>query len=615
MSTFGLSRQRGGSLSSAPFSFPDAGVKIAAPTPPELVLSASGNFSIGTSHIGDFDRSSFTFREVATKIAGPHEFRFGGEAVRLTNHITNTFQMAGNFTFNGQVTGDAIADFMIGRASSFTQGGGEFKDLKGTRWGFFLQDNWRVNQKLTLNIGIRWDPYLPYWDRQGRVVCFAPGQQSKRYPNAPAGLLYGGETPDPGCPKAGANNSWANLAPRLGFAYRLTQDGKTAIRGGLGYAYTPPQASIYNPFANIAPFAPTFTINDASFVDPFGGAGIVNPFPAQYGPTVRGPEAQFTVPTDLRAVFSPDYKIPLLLNWNLLLEREVYKGWLARLGYFGNKGTHFYGNGAGPNRPVNPGIYVPGQSTLGNIQARRAYQNFGNVNLVDSGNNPHYNSLQVSAEKRFSRGLSIVTNYTWAKRLDDVAWVNIYNRRLDYAVGDDDVKHVFHFTGIYQIPTLVKSGPGGKLLGGWSVNSLVSWQGGFPLSIASGRDNAFTGTGGQRGDYIGGQANLGNSGREHQEMISRYFDGTRFVQNAPGTFGNSGRNILRGPRLFNTDFSVIKDTKIVERVTWQFRAEFFNFFNNVNFNNPTTNLTSGNFGKITSARDPRIMQFGAKILF
>ena len=98
-------------------------------------------------------------------------------------------------------------------------------------------------------------------------------------------------------------------------------------------------------------------------------------------------------------------------------------------------------------------------------------------------------------------------------------------------------------------------------------------------------------------------------------MISRYFDGTRFVQNAPGTFGNSGRNILRGPRLFNTDFSVIKDTKIVERVTWQFRAEFFNFFNNVNFNNPTTNLTSGNFGKITSARDPRIMQFGAKILF
>lgn len=135
-STFGLARQRGGSLSSAPFGFPDAGVRIAAPNPPELTLSVSGNFSIGTNHIGDFDRSDFTFREVATKQAGAHELRFGGEAVRLTNHIINTFQMAGSFTFNGQLSGDPAADFLLGRASAFRQGGGEFKNLKGTRWAF-----------------------------------------------------------------------------------------------------------------------------------------------------------------------------------------------------------------------------------------------------------------------------------------------------------------------------------------------------------------------------------------------------------------------------------------------------------------------------------------------
>jgi len=238
VSTFGLARQRGGSLSSAPFSFPDAGVKIASPDPPELSLSVSGNFSIDTNHIGDFDRSDFTFREVVTKQAGSHELRFGGEAVRLTNHIINTFQMAGSFDFNGQLSGDAVADFLLGRASGFRQGGGEFKNLKGTKWGFFAQDNWRVSQKLTLNLGVRWDPFFPYWDREGRVVCFAPGQKSVRYPNAPEGVIYGGENHDPGCPKAGTNNEWLNIAPRVGFAYRLTSDSKTAIRGGAGYYLT-----------------------------------------------------------------------------------------------------------------------------------------------------------------------------------------------------------------------------------------------------------------------------------------------------------------------------------------------------------------------------------------
>ena len=176
-STFGLARQRGGSLSSAPFGFPDAGIKIAAPAPPEISMSVSGLFSIGTSHIGDFDRSDWTIREVVTKQAGPHEIRFGGEAVRLRNHITNTYQMAGSFSFSGQLSGEAVADFLMGRASSFSQGGGEFKDLKGTRWSGFVQDNWRVNKNLTLNLGLRWDPFFPYYDREGRVVCFFSGRE------------------------------------------------------------------------------------------------------------------------------------------------------------------------------------------------------------------------------------------------------------------------------------------------------------------------------------------------------------------------------------------------------------------------------------------------------
>ena len=149
-STFGFNRQRGGSLSSGPFSYPDAGVRIASAAasalkaPPELVMSVTGGFSINTNHLGDFDRGDFTIREDLTAVLGPHELHFGGEAVRLSNHIINTFRMDGNFTFNGQLSGDGLADFLLGRASSFVQGGGEFKDLKGTRWGFFAQDNWRA---------------------------------------------------------------------------------------------------------------------------------------------------------------------------------------------------------------------------------------------------------------------------------------------------------------------------------------------------------------------------------------------------------------------------------------------------------------------------------------
>src|SRR6266436_7260442 len=212
-STFGLNRQRGGSLSSAPFSYHDAGINILGPqdtplkAPPEMGITVTGGFSFTTNHLGQFDRGDFTIREVVTKIQGSHEFRFGGEALRLTNHLDNTANMSGGWQFNGQLSGLGMADFMLGRASQFKQGGGEFKDLKGTRWGFFAQDNWRVNQRLSLNLGLRWDPYLPPYDRQGRVICFAPnsGLTSKRYPNAPLGFLYGG---DPGCPVAGSNANW-----------------------------------------------------------------------------------------------------------------------------------------------------------------------------------------------------------------------------------------------------------------------------------------------------------------------------------------------------------------------------------------------------------------------
>jgi hypothetical protein len=617
-STFGLNRQRGGSLSSAPFSYPDAGVKIssaassALQAPPELVMSVTGAFSISTNHLGDFDRGDFTIRENVTHIRGPHEFHFGGEAVRLSNHIVNTFRMDGNFSFNGQLSGDGLADFLLGRASTFVQGGGEFKSLKGTKWGFYAQDNWRVNRALTLNLGVRWDPYWPYYDRDGRVVCFRPGQQSTRYPNAPSGMLYGGDNHDEGCPQGGSEPNLWNIAPRVGFAYRLTQDGKTSLRGGAGYFYTPIQASAFNPFTNIAPFAPGFSFDGVALEDPFGSVSVTNPFPSQYGPRVPGPEATFVTPTELRAVFDKDFRTPLLTSWNLTLERQV-ADWVFRGAYIGNKGTYFFG-AAENSREFNPAVYVPGNSTVGNTQARRRYQDYSRIGHYESGNNTNYHSLQLNAEKRFGHGLSVLASYTFSKKLDDYGWSNPYDRRFDYGLSREDVPHNFKLSNVWQVPTFQAPRGVGKLVNGWMVNSIVTWQSGFPFTITSGRDNSFTGVNRDRADFLGGQADLG-SDRPHGEMVARYFDTSKFVPNAIGTFGNSGKNILRGPKFFNVDFGLLKNTAVTERFTVQFRAEFFNIFNNVNFNAPNTNQSSAQFGRITSALDPRILQFGLKMVF
>ena len=616
-STFGWNQQVGGTRSSAPFSLAEAGARIASSldsslkTPPELNIGVSGGFGIGTNHFGTFDRGDYTWRENLTWIRGAHEFHFGGELVHLSNDLFNTFGMGSEISF-GNLSGDGIADFMLGRVEEFFQGGGEFKNMRGTRAGLYAQDNWRVNRALTLNLGLRWDPWLPYRETEGRVICFAPGLKSSRFPNAPAGLIYGGDNPDSGCPESGAPRRLTPFAPRFGFALRLTRDGKTSLRGGAGIFYVPIQSNTYNVYADMAPFAPTFDLTDVSFRDPFGSAGLPNPFPAQYGPTIPQKDVQFTLPAALRAVFSKDFTVPALYSWNLSLERQFGGNWVGRVAAIGNKGTHMFAQSEN-SREVNPAIYGPG-ATVGNTQARRPYPDFGPIGFFESGNNAHYNSLQLNMEKRFSHGYTLLASYTWSKKMDDYQWTNPFNRGFDYGVARDDIPHNFKFSNVWSVPHAPFKGLAGKLANGWMLNSILTWQSGFPFSVTSGRDNSLTGVGRDRADYLGGAATL-DTGRPHGELIAQYFNTAVFAPNAIGTFGNSGKNILRGPGFFNLDFGATKRTNVTERVGLDFRAEFFNVFNNVNFTQPNSNQSSGQFGRITSALDPRIVQFGLKLQF
>jgi len=549
--------------------------------------------------------------------------------------MANEFEQNGVFNFTNNLTGNNEADFMLGQVSQFIQAGGLYLNFTGIKWSAFVQDNWRVSHRLTLNLGLRWDPWFPYKDSQGRVGCFEPGKQSQRFPNAPLGLLYGGSNHDPGCPEASINSKAANFAPRLGFAYRLTNDGKTSVRGGGGMYYSIPNTVAFQDVVGIPPFAPIINLNDVSFQNPYGSANVANPFPASFGGINKSASSSAAFPQNISftQIFAQNFQLPVVALWNMTLERQISTSFLVRAAYVGNKGTHLFGTNDQETGlfAANAPIYIPGnnpdgtpKSTADNEQARRPYPSFGFVNVIDSAINSHYNSLQLTLEKRLSYGLSLLANYAWSKEMNDFAPIGAYNsstnpsnRHFDYGPSDDSVGNIFKLSGIYQVPHFSVTGAAGKLVNGWEVSSILLWQGGFPFSVFSGFDNSLTGINEDRADFTGtslSQAVL-SGGRSHAQLIQQWFNTSLFTANAVGTFGNTGKSILRGPPQFNTNMALVKDTRITERTNLQFRAEAFNVFNNVNFYTPDHTVADAAFGRITSARSPRILQLALKLAF
>jgi len=612
-SWFSWNSQTGGSLSSAPFGFPTAGVNIAAATPPELVLVVNGYFQIQTNHEGIFDRGDWTVRENYSRSKGSNQLSIGVDLVRLNNDLVNTFQQSSQIAFSNNLSGNNLADFFLGRISVFKQAGGQFKNMVGTRLGLYVQDNWQARKNLVLNAGFRWDPYLPYLETKGRVPCFIPGDLSVRYPNAPAGLVYGG---DPGCPKAGSNPQYKNFGPRLGFAYRPNRGNKTSIRGGAGFYYIPPASTYFNNLPDVAPFSPSFQLSDVDFVDPYGSAGIVNPFPAQYGPALPSSNVSFTLPVAIPGIFpTRNFNMGQEATWNLLVEQQLAKDLMLRIAYVGNKDTHLFNHFKGGGEG-NAAIYVPGQSTEANTQQRRFYSDFSNIGTIDSEYNANYNALEVTGEKRFGQGIYLLANYTWSKKIDNFGGSDPFNTNFDHGVAFEDLPSVFHLSGVWHIPGGDFNG-GGILLKGWEISFNLLRQSGFPIMTYSGVDNSFSGNGSDRPDYLGvnkSEAVL-PSNRSHAAQVNQWFETNVFTVNPVGTFGNAPKSFPYGPRLLNTDMALMKNTRIGEHVNVQFRAEFFNVFNTVNFGAPDSTVTDSTFGQISSAADPRILQFGLKFAF
>ena len=607
---FSFNRIHGTIVSGAPFSFPSLGIPIAASTPPEMALSVSGYFSIGTGHPGAFNRQNFHFADSLHWIKGQHEISMGGDLMKMQVDLINTFRQNGNFRFRGSsYSGDPRADFMLGTVDRFIQGGGEYAARRGTLGSLFLQDNYRASSRLTLNLGLRWDPFHPYGDTLGRTECYRPGQTSQRFPNAPKGYLFEG---DPGCPSGGSDPSYWQIAPRAGFAYNVSAKGKTTLRGGFGLFYQPPFVEAYNNMVDSAPWSPQVQIFNVPFDNPY--KNYPNPFPAQYAPFVPPSNVQFILPPSLAVSYTPDWKPGRTMSWNLTVESQLRADLLVRVGYAASKGTHL-----GYNNDVNAPYPSPG-ATAANESQRRPDQNFLEVVEDVSGGNSIYNALQVSLEKRFSHGFTVSANYTFGKSIDQVSYltdlcgvnvINPYNVGAYRAVSDFNVPQRFVLNYLWRLPS-PKEGVMKALLGGWETSAIWNWQSGFPLNITSNDDRSLVGLGNDVADEIGPRSyTSGPLGAR----IAQWFTISSFTSAKLGTTGNAGRNILQGPGTFNIDFSAHKLFTIRERWKLQYRAEFFNAPNHTQLNNPDTGVIDSTFGRITGARSPRIIQMALKMIF
>ena len=596
-----------------PINFQQAGVKgIAVKTPPSVYVNISGGFLARPGWNYDKNDYDVHITDTATHVAGNHEFKFGGEVLRSRNDIKNDFRTMGLFNFNGNITGNAFSDFMIGEVYQFDQGGGEYKELYGTRYGFFGQDTWRATRNLTLTLGLRWDPMVPFHDVLGRTQCFVPGAASTRFPKAPAGYLNAG---DPGCPEGGFNRDLWQIAPRLGFAWR-TPDGKSVVRGGFGLFWNPQFTVLYNGFVNAAPFSPQVTRNGVRFEDPYAGAG--NPFPSSFAPFNPPQDSVFYTPLGSFGSFANNFRPSYMETFNLTLEREVMRNMVARMSYIGNLGRRL-----SYTDDINYARYAAG-ATTGNIQQRRPYKDFASILITYADSSSSYNGLQFSLERRVSNSFSFEANYTFSKSIDETSADQTpqnasqtipMNLAANRGVSDFDVKHRLIVSHVWALPKLTGQS---RLLravaGGWEYSGISTIAAGYPFSVSSGVDRAYSGLGANRADLIGDP--VLSSNRSRTERINQFFNTAAFTANREGTFGTAPRNLLYGPGTINFDMGFMKVFPVNDKVRVQFRTELFNTFNTPRFSNPyATQNVSARFGKIESAGDPRIIQFGLKVLF
>ena len=590
-------------------------------------INISGYFTLGDSNqpFAKRDNNVWQIRDDLTWLTGAHSLKFGFDFRHERIFLASLNRPNGNPVFNGSYTGDALADFLLGYARQFRQGGGDpEKDGTLLVTAGYVQDEWRVSPQLTLNLGLRYEVTRPFVEKEGRVNRFSSGQQSTVRPDAPAGLVYPG---DSGVPDALIPTDKNNFAPRVNLVYDLNGDGRTTIRAGWGLFYdgVPGQADLFQnilapPFNPLTQIDFPDSLSQPNFQDPYGVGGDLGV--ADNPPIFQGFQSS-TLFIGWGSIF---HDTPQFNHWNLSVQREIFRDFGLEVAYVGTRGK---------NVPTfiteNPGIVEPGQTSRG---ARR-YSNYNLLRPTYNVAKIWYDGLQVSLRKRYSKGYQFLAAYTWSKAEDHDSSINVgggterrpriagdsrdpstFDAVLDSLKGPAlyDARHVFSFSGSVDLPKLQDSSAIARgIFGNWQLNGIIQARTGFPFHPRqSSPDAALT-----YQENFPDQVCDPNAGAPH--TVDKWFNTECFVRltlpDRAGDVGNSPRNSVRGPNRVNVDMSLFKNIPFGGSKLVQLRFEVFNVFNRANFRLPQIRVNSSAFGVISSADDGRILQLGAKVIF
>ncbi|MBI3682965.1 MAG: hypothetical protein HY235_21540, partial [Acidobacteria bacterium] len=633
---------------------------LPAVVPSDVMPTFSFGFTnIGNPTVGARGSLNWDFQEMVTKIRSGHTMKAGWNHRILQGNNRQSSNPSGTFNFTARLTGDpqspagngsGLASFVLGSTASASVDRVLGTSQHAYNTSFFFQDDWRLNKRLTLNVGLRWDYQQKPYERNNGASNFDPFSRDP-VSGLPGRTVFAGVD---GQPRSFRKEDYTDLGPRIGFALDVFANNKSVLRGG--YAIFYPSIFFRNNFGSFAGFANTTTSYTSSGAD-FAAFQLRDGFPrppiepqgSKLGPSAfLGQGASFA---------EPSFPTPMSQQWNLSLQQRLPGKFVLEATYTANKGNHFdaggyefnqldnqylsLGNALNDQVPNPNAGKVPGALGAGSIsrsQSLRPYPHYQgiNVNNPPSGNFLS-NLFLLSVERKSSTGVTVLLSYTAGKVISDSLATPVdfglieqtnetgyqngkFDRRSNRSVDPTDVSQRAVLSVLYDLPFgrgkhwQSRSGALNQILGGWQWNTIGTMQMGIPI-ILRGANN-----------FLANRPNsTGVTARLEDRTPSRWFDTDQFVNPPNWTFGNIGRVLpdVRTPGTVNWDLSLIKNTRITERMVLQFRAEAFNFLNHVNYGSPNAGFSpgadgrnrSGSFGLITSARDARIGQLALKLVF
>ena len=619
------------------FDAPSVGVKLYSYVPGVMALSVSNAFAFsGASAVGaDVYNHSYQASDDFQVVRGRHELAFGTNVAYSILDSSNSAQAAGNFTFNGRATGLSLSDFFTGHVSRLQHGAPGILDNHQWYLGLFAQDTWRLSERVTLNTGLRWEPYFGTNFDNGAISNFVldnfkKGIKSTVYTNAPAGLIYPG---DPGFPegKTGLNKQWLNFSPRIGLAWDLSGDGRTAVRSSYAINYDYPGAVFQQVAVQAAPFNNRIDLSgDLPFEDPYAGVPggqqhpVANPIPSNVVFPGFGSYS----------AIDPSINSTRVQSWNATIERQLGTAWQVSASYLGSYLDRLWGG-----VPLNPGVFLglgpctlqgvayPVCTTAANLEQRRTLtlQNpnegklLSYVSQYTAIGTQHYNGLKLSFRRRSVNGVSLSGNYTLSKCETDTpvsgkfvqfsdGYTDPTNPSYDLGNCPQNRRQIGSMTMGYVTPQF-DNGVLRVLASDWRASGIYTMRSGDWLTVTTTQELAGTGVTGQRVNQV-------NDNPYGEKTLTNYLNAAAFAFPAAGTLGNERARSIEGPGFWSVDVSLARLLPIGNAQTLEVRVETFNLLNHFNWSNPATSLDAATFGRITAqSGNSRIMQFAVKYGF